>query len=275
MVQGAARLPEFERPPVSEVAISVEFSGIDSWRAGHAGLYWRRIKSEYPASETQPPLPSQIERFDERSPQGPVISMGIVDPNSARFWFLSGDGTKLVQVQRDRFIINWRKVTGTEVYPRYESEMRPRLEREWRQFEDFIGEEQLGSLAVQQCDITYINDIPQGEGWETLSDSLTLFSPWWGNTSGGFLPPPESVNVTGSFLMPSQRGRLHFATQNVIRYRDQRQVVQLRLTARGKPEMVDLQGVLRWLDLGHEWIVRAFADLTSPTAHALWDRRRP
>lgn len=119
MVQGAARLPEFERPPVSEVAISVEFSGIDSWRAGHAGLYWRRIKSEYPASETQPPLPSQIERFDQRSPQGPVISMGIVDPNSARFWFLSGDGTKLVQVQRDRFIINWRKVTGTEVYPRY------------------------------------------------------------------------------------------------------------------------------------------------------------
>jgi hypothetical protein len=50
--------------------------------------------------------------------------------------------------------------------------------------------------------------------------------------------------------------------------------VQLRLTARGLPDGQDLDGVLAWMDLGREWIVRGFADITSPSAHALWERKQ-
>ena len=269
MAQGASPLPEFANPPISEVALSVEFTAIDEWRPAHAGLYWAQIKSEYPLTEAQPPLASQIERFGERLPQVPAVIFDMADPNAIRSWFLSDDRTKLIQVQRDRFVVNWRKMTGTEVYPRYEREMPPRFEREWRRFEKFLQEESLGSLRARQCEITYVNDIPRGEGWNTPAESLSLFSPWWGDVSVGFLKTPELVNVAGSFRMPGEAGRLHFATQNVIRNRDQLEAVQLRLTARGLPDSQDLDGVLAWMDLGREWIVRGFADITSPSAHAL------
>ena len=274
MAQGAGPLPEFENPPVSEVALSVEFEAIDGWRPAHAGLYWARIKSEYPLTEAQPPLASQIESFGERLPQTPAVIFDMADANAIRSWFLSDDGTRMIQVQRDRFVVNWRKVIGTEVYPRYEREMRPRFAREWQRFEQFLQEESLGSLSARQCEITYVNDIPRGEGWNTPAERLSLFSPWWGKVSIGFLETPESVNVAGSFRMPHERGRLHFATQNVVRNRDQLEAVQLRLTARGSPEGQDLDGVLSWMDLGREWIVRGFADITSPSAHDRWQRTR-
>jgi uncharacterized protein (TIGR04255 family) len=274
MAQGAGPLPEFANPPVSEVALSVEFAAIDGWRPAHAGLYWGRIKSDYPLTEAQSVLNSQIERFGESFPQAPAVTFEVADPNAIRFWFISDDRTRVVQVQRDRFVVNWRKVTGNEVYPRYEHEMRPRFVQEWQRFERFLREENVGSLSARQCEITYLNDIPQGEGWNTLSESLTLFSPWWKDVTIGFLKTPELVNVAGSFVMPQERGRLHFATQNLFRNRDQLQVVQLRLTARGFPDNANLDGVLAWMDLGREWIVRGFADITSPRAHDLWGRKR-
>jgi hypothetical protein len=138
----------------------------------------------------------------------------------------------------------------------------------------FADENNLGTIDVKQCEVTYVNDIPRGEGWTTVSDSLSLFSPWWGKGSEGFLPLPETVTVIGSFLLPEERGRLHFAAHHVRRQLDQRDVVQLRLTARGKPDSSADSSVLSWMDLGREWIVRGFTDLTSAHAHTLWKRTR-
>lgn len=279
MAQGSSSgrpLPEFENPPVSEVAISVQFEPLAWWRVAHAGLFWAQIRSDYPLSEAQPPLPSQVERFsiDQLFPQAPTIAFGALDPDTARVWFLSEDQTRLVQVQHDRFIINWRKITGEEVYPRYAATLRPRFEQEFNNFQQFINTQEKETLNVQQCEITYVNDIPRGEGWETLSEATSLFSPWWGTYTDGFLPAPEMVNVAGSFVLPNEQGRLHFATQNLRRMRDQREVVQLRLTARGKPLSSDLSHVLAWMNLSREWIVRGFADLTSPKGHTLWKRTK-
>jgi uncharacterized protein (TIGR04255 family) len=267
-------LPEFDNPPVSEVAISVEFDTLEGWRSPHGGLYWGRIQTDYPHTEGQPPLPSQIEMFGDEFLQMPMPRVELLNPDIMRFWFLAEPPTRLIQVQRDRFIINWRKVRGDEEYPRYEAEMRPRFEREWVQFQDFVREQSVGSINVQQCEVTYVNDILRGEGWNSVSDSLALFSPWWGSGSEHFLPTPETLIISGSFRIPDDRGRLHFATQHVRRQIDQREAIQLRLTARGRPDSSDNPSVLRWMDLGREWIVRGFTDLTSPHAHALWKRKQ-
>lgn len=278
MAQGLSGrpLPEFHRPPVTEVAISVQFEPLAWWRVAHAGLFWSQIKSDYPLTEAQIPLPPQVERFEEDRlfPQAPTLSIGAVDPDTARVWFLSEDQTKIVQVQQDRFIINWRQIGGTEKYPRYAEELRPRFEREYRIFQSYVNTYDTAILNVQQCEITYVNDIARGEGWTTLSEATSLFSPWWGSYTDGFLPTPEAVNVSGSFAMPNEQGRLHFATQTLRRTRDQREVVQFRLTARGKSSGGDLRHVLEWMDLGREWVVRGFADLTSKEAHILWRRTR-
>ena len=270
-----APLPEYDAPPVSEVALSISFAPLASWRAVHGGIFWRGVKADYPRAEAHTPLAPQVESFEADLVQPPTLTFGVPDLDTSRFWFLSESGTDLVQVQRDRFVVNWRKVTGDEIYPRYQAEMRPRLAREWDRFARFVEDEQVGELTVTQCEMTYVNDIPRGEGWETYSDSLKLFSIWSGKSTDGFLRIPESLSVMGSFLMPMEhRGRLHFATQNLKRHKDQVDVVQLRLTARGDPQASDVDGILRWMDIAREWIVRGFTDLTSPEAHKLWKRTR-
>jgi uncharacterized protein (TIGR04255 family) len=173
------RLPEFENPPVSEVALSVAFSPLPQWQSPHAGLYWGRIRSRYPHTEVHPPIPSQIEQFGDQFWQTPMVSFQIAEADIARTWFLAEPKTHIIQVQRDRFITNWRKVEGTETYPRYLKEVRPRFVKEWNEFKEFAAEQNVGEISVQQCEITYINDIIQGEGWSDFREALELFSPQW------------------------------------------------------------------------------------------------
>ncbi len=118
--------------------MSVQFDPLSAWRAVHAGLYWSLVKDRYPLNETQPPLPSQIERFDDTfNPQVPLVTFSAVDIDLSRFWFLSEDGTNLIQIQRDRLVVNWRQQTGDEVYPRYEPVLRLNSLREWEDFQRF------------------------------------------------------------------------------------------------------------------------------------------
>ena len=274
MTQQSRPLPEFDNPPVSEVALAVQFSPLENWHSPHAGLYWGKIQTQYPITEVQSPFPSQIEKFGEEFWQRPSVRLELVKPDVTRFWFLDEGRINLVQVQRDRFVTNWRKVQGNEVYPRYEDSIRPRFEREWTGFHEFLQDKKIGDPKVNQCEITYVNDIPIGEGAQAFADSLKLFSSWWGPGTDDFLQAPESLSVGGSFQLPDERGRLHFASQHVRRQTDNARVVQLRLTARGKPLSGNEVDVMNWMDMGREWIVRAFADLTSPEAHKLWGRKQ-
>lgn len=42
------------------------------------------------------------------------------------------------------------------------------------------------------------------------------------------------------------------------------------MTARGRPTAESVEGVLAFLDLGHERAVRSFVDLTTDAMHELW-----
>jgi hypothetical protein len=46
------------------------------------------------------------------------------------------------------------------------------------------------------------------------------------------------------------------------------------MIARGKPLSPDVDGALRFLNIGHEWIVRGFTELTTPEMHSKWDRKQ-
>jgi hypothetical protein len=61
--------------------------------------------------------------------------------------------------------------------------------------------------------------------------------------------------------------------QPAIRRTDAKEILQLNLTARGKPESSTLQHLLDWLDLGHEWIVNGFTDFTTKAMHDHWGKQ--
>lgn len=266
-------LPEFEDPPVSEVAISVQFSALANWRGPYGGVFWGLIRSDYPKTQAATPLPYQVENLEELNFQK-TLTVQFGDQDLQRIWFLSEDETRLIQIQKDRFVVNWRRVLGNEVYPRYEIELRPRFIKEWGRFRKFVSDNNLGQINDIQADVTYVNDFVQGKGWDVFQDALTFFSNWQKKGSIGFLPDLETLSMAGSYLMSPGVGRLYFMAQHVLRQTDNKQAVQLRLVAKGSPASDSDEDILKWVDLAREWIVQGFTDLTSKSAHRLWKRTR-
>ena len=265
-------LPEYDRPPVSEVVFSVEFVPPSNWRSAHAGCYWSTIKREYPIAQDAPALQSQIERFDGGQASVSIPQIQILSPGDARWWFVSSGGNRLIQIQRDRFITNWRKERDGDSYPRYVTGLRPRFVKEMTQFREFLHDNNLTPLTLRQCEISYINFIVRGTDWDSFSDAVELFSFISDKGSDGYLPPPESLAIAGSFRVPDEEARLHFNITRAIRQSDQQEGIQIMLTARGRPQSDSDADILRFMDLGREWIVRGFTDLTSKKAHLLWGR---
>ena len=112
-------LPEYECPPLNEVVAGVQFEPLERFHAAHLGLYWARVRDRYPSTEDQPPLAHMKER--ERPPQ-PFTQASLMfqaGPIVPRCWFLDESKTKLIQIQPDRFLRNWRQIEGTEAYPRF------------------------------------------------------------------------------------------------------------------------------------------------------------
>lgn len=265
-------LPEFDNPPVIETALGVEFAPLSKWAIPHFGLYWAEIKNEYPHFEVQPPIASQIEKLGKPAKSPPLVTFELISQPTVRCWFIHKSHTRLLQIQNDRFVHNWRKVGPAANYPHYES-IRPIFAEEWNRFCGFLETWGIGVPDVKQCEVTYVNHIDVGQGWKTLADLPDVMGTRIGASTDNFLPPPETVNLVASYGMPAEQGRLHVQLLPVIRHADAAESLQLTIIARGRPASSAIADLLQWLDLGREWVVRGFADFTSGTIQGLWQRR--
>lgn len=274
MADAGQPLPDFADPPVIETVLGVEFAPLSKWGIPHFGLFWHEIKGEYPRFEVQPPLDSQIERFGKPTKLLlPHIKFELVTQMPARCWFIHQSETRLLQVQNDRFIHNWRKVGTENAYPHYEN-IKPIFQQEWTRFCEFLRAQEIGTPEVRQCEVIYVNHLDPGKGWETLADLPDVLGTRVGAGTDHFLPAPESVGLTASYPMPAEQGRLHVQLQPVIRHADAAETLQFTLTARGRPASSETADLLRWFDLGREWVVRGFADFTTTRMHAVWQRKK-
>jgi uncharacterized protein (TIGR04255 family) len=260
-------LVDFENPPVVETVLSVEFAPLRRWAVPHFGLFWNEIRTEFPIIDVHPPLQSQVEHFEEVPI--PLRLRFLPGPPPVRCWFTEASGDRLLQIQHDRFIHNWRKQPG-QSYGHYDESIRPSFEREWSRFCSFTEREGLGRPEACQCEVTYINILEAGKGWTTPADLGQVFPLWRGERSGTFLPAEEAVSFNTSYVMPDSRGRLHVTAEPGFQPALNQQVIQLTLTARGSPTGSSLEELLAWFDLGREWVVRGFLDVTSETMHKAW-----
>lgn len=111
-------LPEYEKPPVVEVVCGILFEPIDTLLVPYFGLLWEKFKAEYSNCQEVAPLIPTIEYFDEQT----VGEFKISDvPPLPRIWFIHVNGNGIIQVQRDRFLYNWRRMRPEDEYPRYHS----------------------------------------------------------------------------------------------------------------------------------------------------------
>jgi uncharacterized protein (TIGR04255 family) len=263
-------LPEFDCPPLNEVVIGVQFEPLKEFHAAHFGLYWSRIRNRYPFTEEQPPLAPQVEP-PEVTAQVPAISLQS-GPFIPRSWFLDASRNELIQLQSDRFLRNWRRVEGTEVYPRFPV-LIGRFQKEWEDFLVFLNDQRLGRPSVNQCELIYLNHLEPGFAWSDYSELGKVFATLRAPGGSGFLPAPELLSWESRYKLPQERGRLHVQVQPVFRPRDFKLILSFNLTVRGSPEKNTADRILAWFDLAHEWVVRGFDQLTEPTMHQFWKKR--
>lgn len=264
-------LPEFSNPPLDEVALGTQFERLDGLLAPHMGAIWRHFRAEFPRVEQHAPLPPSFERFP---PVGAANVLQFRDAvETPRCWFVAADDSQLIQLQQDRFLHNWRR--RGDQYPRFPS-LREHFAAELNELAELVAGLGLGPLHHNQCEVTYTNVI-SGVGGEDPHRRLERLTPLLtGRMSDDFLPRAESSRVATTFVMETAdekpAGRLHLEMLPGFTQPNREPVVGLRITARGAPPSADTEGVLRFLDLGHEWVVRAFASVTSPEMHKEWGR---
>jgi uncharacterized protein (TIGR04255 family) len=267
-------LPDFRKPPLAETVLSLQFEPVAGMTTAHVGLLWERLRKQLPVIEEHPPLPAIFEKFEPPSPAQVEVTFE-EKPPMPRVWFLNQARSELIQVQADRFIHNWRKMEGLDPYPRYEP-IRDKFRDEVAALEEFLRDEKLGALAVNQCEVTYVNHIEPYSVWERhgeVEKALVMCSRL-GSTS--FLPEPEDVALRMRFVIPGQNGnpigRLHAVVQPAWKKSDNSPILILTLTARGAPIGEGIEGAFSFFNLGRSWIVKGFADLTTPEMQRMWER---
>lgn len=274
MTEQASPLPLFSNPPVVEVALSVMVEPLSEFKAAHVGLLWNEVRARFPKTADQPPLDSPLElEAEPRRQLGPTLQFQAFQTPPLRTWFLNEQETDLLQIQHDRVARNWRRANTTEPYPSYKN-IRGPFEHELGVVSKFVESNHVGELKPRQCEITYVNHIVAGQGWKNHSD-VDLVIVNWKPPNHEFLRVIEDATFSWRYVIRERKnfvGRLHVSFQPAYRTvgAEDMEIFVLTLTARGKPLGKGLDGALAFLDLGHDWIVRAFKDLTTPEMHQIW-----
>ena len=264
-------LPEYESPPVTEVVCGILFEPIRALLAPHLGLLWEKFKSEYPTCQEVPPLDPVIESF------GPTRSMELRladTPPLPRIWFVNTAGTGIIQIQRDRFLHNWKKIHPNDAYPRYHNVIRM-FRDHLACFEAFLQENELGKFIPRQYEMTYVNPISLDKGWQVRDVGKVFPDFAWRAREDRFLSVIENINFQASFLLPNHEGRLHATLRNATQNSDGQPLFLFELTVRGMGGDSSRESMWRWFDAAREWIVNGFTDMTGQEVQQrVWGRKR-
>lgn len=265
-------LADFDDPPVVETVLSSQFEKLTAMQVVHFGLFWRKVRNRFPNTEERPALSPMIEHFPDQMAGGGRIQFEAMEMSPPpRIWMLNDAGTEMIQLQNDRFIKNWRKAGEMIQYPHYEPVIRPAFERDFDGFQSFVAEENLGVIRVNQCEVTYVNHIVSGQGWQHLGEAHRIFTFW--NRPAVPLPgDAEDMGMRIRFPIGDRQGqpigRLHVDVRPALRATDNRPMYVMSLTARGQ------YGTgFDFFDIGRRWIVKSFEQLTTSDMHRIWRKK--
>lgn len=244
----------FKNPPLNEVAIGYTFLPRPDLLIPHLGRFWAEIDKTYPRCQHAAPIVDNI-------------NTGVLgDLPLPRIWFTSEDDTRLVQLQQDRLLVNWRDTGAGTPYVRFPA-VRAEFERVQDLFRTYV--ERLTSEAIHPAtyNLTYVNIIKQGEGWTSTADIGRVFPHlrWHGDER--FLPLPSDVGWKGTFPLPDGFGSLTAQVQLAKLVRDNQPILRFELAANSGSLGGNAMEFGKWVELAHHWIVHSFKDLTGEEMH--------
>ena len=154
-------LPKFDAPPVVEAVIGVQFARLPKFSAPLAGWFWKEfLGAQWTDASEAPRIEDQFETFDGPELWAPPIQIVRFQGSTSRIQIVRQDRERMVQLQDTRFLLNWQKQAG--VYPSFDV-LSEEFFKYLPQFDSFAQTAGLGSVEVNQWEVTYVNHIPIGE----------------------------------------------------------------------------------------------------------------
>lgn len=166
----AQPLGKLEEPPITEVACGVLFKPVPGLDPLALGAYWKPKEKEYPRRELKAPIAPAM-------PVGMELSFG-PDIGPVRTWLISKNDVFIIQIQHDRFYVNWR--ARQEEYPRFNDwddgnrGLLSRFMEEYASFAQFCAHELDTQLELKGVDLSKLDHLARGRHWKDPHDLAVL-----------------------------------------------------------------------------------------------------
>jgi len=238
--------------------------GISRYMQEKSGIYFEMNIHKCRSKHQFPPA---FETFGLPNTAGQLSF--ITGASHDRFWFLKPEGDELIQFQNDRLLHNWRKVGNHKrPYPRFEY-MVGKFEKEIEHLEKYMNGLATQTLAINQCEVSYINHINVDANEVAASNWLRFV------TFGDRVPDDFKFGFREIIRDEAKRpiGRLIGEAAQAINQSGQK-IIAFTLTVRGAPKKPTTKSALDFISKGRELIVNRFTELTTDFAHTKWGRKK-
>jgi uncharacterized protein (TIGR04255 family) len=257
----------FDRPPVVETSLKLQFSPLTGFRLVHFGIFLEQcLGAGWQVGEDVAAESQEYERFGVKSLLPIEKAETDIPPYQTRF--VQAGGGQVVRFQPNKLQLSWVRKEGQE--PHYR-EMRDQLSQMFGALRDFSARQSLGTPVANLWEISYVNAIPTGDLWATPAD--------WHKVIPGLFPtegPQVPGHLWGTYAgewhleMPGQVGRVRVRAQKVISKPAETTALLLVVSARGELSSEAVEDWAARLDLGHESATTVFRSLASPAALTYW-----
>jgi uncharacterized protein (TIGR04255 family) len=248
--------PAFHEPPVIEVALGVSYKPFMRFTLAHFGIFWQRIRSAYSKVDFKPPTLPLPQHLGDQEPFLPV-----------RAWFMEESEVRLVQLQSDRLLLNWRKLSPGDSYPRFDN-LKPEFERLWSLLASFKDEEALGPIEAPRCEVTYVNRVSLAPT-EGGPPRLNVFFPLLAADRPSIVKGASFVAFAETVVVPPDQAQLNM-TLNAVPGQGGNPGLQFQISASGDCTTATWRDVSARLDTLHRLAVTAFVEGTTEPLHRQW-----
>ncbi|MBI5496545.1 MAG: TIGR04255 family protein [Deltaproteobacteria bacterium] len=252
MTTSASRYPH---APIVEVVCGVQFGP----------LRWRSI--DFGRLADTPAFAARFREYQDRAPMPPetagiVLQLGEPVPDHRRVMYIEPGANRLVQVQPDRFLANWRRVQPADKCPSFGPTFQF-FKDALAAFSEYAATAGRGAVTPTGYELTYINHVPL-DGDPMAPFELRLAG--------------AESRVSGGALMldvpfPQDAGVLHLNIQSPVqRLPDMAKLAFFELTSKTSARGADMDA---WFNQAHAMANQVFDEVTTEDYKRKWREAWP
>jgi len=240
-----------EKPPVIELVIGAQFDG-PVFSSEYLYNFYQKIKSDFPKIQENPPLPAIIE--------------GLTEPNQNRLlqgfhtrrFFINESDDRLIQLQGDKILFNWRKTSVSNEYPKFSTV----LVEFQKIFKSITESNEDVQKKVNQLEVTFVDHVFLDEFGLDSYEINEIFQ------SISFNMTAKALQLNMSFPCESINGNLTLNIKSAHSNQDKRKLIVCETTCRGMKKGAESNE--EWYNRAHDILVDYFISLFSDKAKLIW-----